>query len=466
MKILIIEDDQSVAELERDYLEINGGFQCDLYTDGTQGLQAALAGDYALVIVDVMLPGLSGFEICRRLREVKDTPVIISALADDIDKVRGLGLGADDYMTKPFSPSELVARVKGHIQRYQRLVGSREKARPEMLKVRGLEIDRESRRVWVNGKETNMTSKEYDLLLFLAEHPDTVFSKDRLFDSVWGVDAYGDVSTVTVHIKHIRDKIELNPDRTQYIETVWGGRVPVSRLICPRAPLQEPFPFAWRPFRERVRRRNRTQKAPCPGFRRAGGWLFSKGADGNVRVLACFLDLSDLDVVVVAVADMDADPVAHLMAQQGLSHRGLLADEAFEGVLAEGGDQLDGLFGLLLFQVKGDFVKQGHPVPGGGAVDDHGGLDHVLQIANAAVVAVLLPFGGFVLKIFTEIAKGAGHLDLLNELGAEDLNPVLELFLHFVNVNLGQFVVHDHTPLLYQIRGDCLPVQCHGVPEL
>lgn len=175
MKILIIEDDQSVAELERDYLEINGGFQCDLHTDGTQGLQAALTEDYALVIVDVMLPGLSGFEICRRLREEKDTPVIIiSALADDIDKVRGL------------------------------------------------EIDRESRRVWVNGKEVNMTSKEYDLLLFLAEHPDTVFSKDRLFDHVWGMDAYGDVSTITVHIKHIRDKIELNPDRTQYIETVWG----------------------------------------------------------------------------------------------------------------------------------------------------------------------------------------------------------------------------------------------------
>ena len=162
-------------------------------------------------------------EICRRLREVKDTPVIIiSALADDIDKVRGLGLGADDYMTKPFSPSELVARVKGHIQRYERLVGSREQRRPEVLKIRGLEIDRDSRRVWVNGKETSMTGKEYDLLLFLAEHPDTVFSKDRLFDSVWGVEAIGDVSTVTVHIKHIRDKIELNPDRTQYIETVWG----------------------------------------------------------------------------------------------------------------------------------------------------------------------------------------------------------------------------------------------------
>ena len=136
MKLLIIEDDQSVAELERDYLEINGGFDCTLCTDGTEGLRRALAEDYALVIVDVMLPGLSGFEICRRLREEKDTPVIIiSALADDIDKVRGLGLGADDYMTKPFSPSELVARVKGHIQRYQRLVGGREKPRPEILKI-------------------------------------------------------------------------------------------------------------------------------------------------------------------------------------------------------------------------------------------------------------------------------------------------------------------------------------------
>ena len=223
MKILIIEDDQSVAELERDYLEINGGFTCTLAADGTQGLNLALEEDFALVIVDVMLPGLSGFEICRRLREVKDTPVIIiSALADDIDKVRGLGLGADDYMTKPFSPSELVARVKGYIQRYERLVGSREKPRPEILKIRGLEIDREARRVWVNGRETTMTGKEYDLLLFLAEHPDTVFSKDRLFDNVWGMDAYGDVSTVTVHIKHIRDKIEIDPEHIQYIETVWG----------------------------------------------------------------------------------------------------------------------------------------------------------------------------------------------------------------------------------------------------
>lgn len=158
-----------------------------------------------------------------RLREVKDTPVIIiSALADDIDKVRGLGLGADDYMTKPFSPSELVARVKGHIQRYERLVGSREKPRPEILKIRGLEIDRESRRVWVNEKETNMTSKEYDLLLFLAEHPDTVFSKDRLFDSVWGWTPMGTFPPLPSISSTSGIKIELNPDRTQYIETVWG----------------------------------------------------------------------------------------------------------------------------------------------------------------------------------------------------------------------------------------------------
>ena len=223
MKLLIIEDDQSVAELERDYLTINGGFECDLCGDGTRGLQLALEGDYALIIVDVMLPGLSGFEVCRRVREARDIPVIIiSALADDIDKVRGLGLGADDYMTKPFSPSELVARVKSHIQRYERLVGSEKKARPEVLKVRGLEIDREARRVWVNGTEKTMTGKEFDLLLFFAEHPDVVFSKDKLFDRVWGMDAIGDVSTVTVHIKHIRDKIDSGMDQAQYIETVWG----------------------------------------------------------------------------------------------------------------------------------------------------------------------------------------------------------------------------------------------------
>ena len=223
MNILIIEDDRSVAELERDYLEMSGGFSCTLKDNGVEGLQEALSGDYSLVIIDVMLPGLSGFEICRRIREEKDIPlIIISALADDIDKVRGLGLGADDYMTKPFSPSELVARVKGHIQRYERLVGRREPPRPEILRLRGLEIDRAARRVTVDGREKPMTGKEYDLLLYLAENPGRVFSKAQLFDRVWGMDAVGDVSTVTVHIKHIRDKIEPDADHIQYIETVWG----------------------------------------------------------------------------------------------------------------------------------------------------------------------------------------------------------------------------------------------------
>ena len=221
-RILILEDDDSIAELERDYLEI-AGFEAVIIANGREGLQRGLEGGFDLVLLDVMLPEMDGFEICRALRRETQIPILmVTARKEDIDKIRGLGLGADDYIVKPFSPSELVARVKGHIQRYERLVGSREQRRPEVLKIRGLEIDRDSRRVWVNGKEKSMTGKEYDLLLFLAEHPDTVFSKDRLFDSVWGVEAIGDVSTVTVHIKHIRDKIELNPDRTQYIETVWG----------------------------------------------------------------------------------------------------------------------------------------------------------------------------------------------------------------------------------------------------
>ena len=223
MQILIVEDDVRLARALAHILEENG-YGTDVVHNGADGLAYAESDIYDVVILDVMLPKMDGFTVVTELRRKNvSTPVLLLTARDAVpDKITGLDSGADDYMTKPFSPSELVARVKGHIQRYQRLVGSREKPRPEILKVRGLEIDRESRRVWVNGKEVNMTSKEYDLLLFLAEHPDTVFSKDRLFDHVWGMDAYGDVSTITVHIKHIRDKIELNPDRTQYIETVWG----------------------------------------------------------------------------------------------------------------------------------------------------------------------------------------------------------------------------------------------------
>ena len=221
-KILVVDDEQEIADLVALYLQ-GESFEVFSFYSAAEALECIRRESLDLAILDVMMPEMDGFQLCRIIREQYTYPVImLTAKGEEIDKITGLTLGADDYITKPFSPSELVARVKGHIQRYQRLVGSREKPRPEILKVRGLEIDRESRRVWVNGKEVNMTSKEYDLLLFLAEHPDTVFSKDRLFDHVWGMDAYGDVSTITVHIKHIRDKIELNPDRTQYIETVWG----------------------------------------------------------------------------------------------------------------------------------------------------------------------------------------------------------------------------------------------------
>ncbi|MCX7715386.1 MAG: response regulator transcription factor [Clostridia bacterium] len=217
-KILIIEDDKSIAELERDYLEING-FSCAFAERGEKGLCMALSEDYALVIVDIMLPDIDGFEICSRLREKKDTPIIfLSAKNNDIDKIRGLGLGADDYMTKPFSPNELVARVKAHIARHSRLLGKEGK---HIISVRGLVIDKYSRRVTVNGEETAFPAKEYELLLFLAENPNRVFSKDILFDRVWGLDAVGDISTVAVHIQRVRDKIEKYGEK--YIETVWGA---------------------------------------------------------------------------------------------------------------------------------------------------------------------------------------------------------------------------------------------------
>ncbi len=221
MRILIVEDEQSIAELERDYMQING-FQCDIAADGEEGLKMALENDYSLVILDIMLPKMDGFAVLSRLREEKDTPIILlSAKREEIDKIRGLGLGADDYMTKPFSPGELVARVKTHISRYDRLTGRT--LRSNVLKIRGLEIDRDARKVKVNGEERTLTAKEYDLLLFLAENPNKVFSRDLLFDRIWGLEAVGDIATVTVHIQRIRDKIEQDTQNPQYIETVWGA---------------------------------------------------------------------------------------------------------------------------------------------------------------------------------------------------------------------------------------------------
>ena len=223
MKILIIEDDLSIAELESDYLKMNG-FDCDIATDGDRGLNMARSSEYALIIVDIMLPGRDGFSVCKELRADMDIPIIfLSARSDDIDKIRGLGLGADDYMTKPFSPSELVARVKSHIARYEKLISRGQPQKTDVLTIRGLKIDKKARRVYIDGEEVMMPVKEFELLLFLAENPNIVFSKERLFDRIWGMDAMGDVSTVTVHIQRIRDKIDRNQSGNKYIETVWGA---------------------------------------------------------------------------------------------------------------------------------------------------------------------------------------------------------------------------------------------------
>ena len=191
-------------------------------TDGETGLKRAMEGEFDLYILDLMLPGVDGFDICRQIRNEKNTPIImVSAKKDDIDKIRGLGLGADDYMTKPFSPSELVARVKAHLARYDRLTGSAMEAN-KIIEIRGLKIDTTARRVWVNGEEKTFTTKEFDLLTFLASHPNHVYTKEELFREIWDMESIGDIATVTVHIKKIREKVELDTSNPQYIETIWG----------------------------------------------------------------------------------------------------------------------------------------------------------------------------------------------------------------------------------------------------
>ncbi len=220
-KILIVEDENAIAELERDYLELSG-FEVEVANDGQTGLDKSLSEDYDLIILDLMLPEVDGFEICRQVRAQKNTPIImVSAKKDDIDKIRGLGLGADDYMTKPFSPSELVARVKAHLARYERLVGSVIEEN-KVIEIRGIKIDITARRVWVNGEEKSCTTKEFDLLTFLASHPNHVYTKDELFSEIWDMESIGDIATVTVHIKKIREKIEFDTSKPQYIETIWG----------------------------------------------------------------------------------------------------------------------------------------------------------------------------------------------------------------------------------------------------
>ena len=220
-RILSVEDEVAIADLEKDYLELSG-FEVEIENDGTKGLERALHEEFDLFILDLMLPGVDGFEICKKIREIKNTPILmVSAKKDDIDKIRGLGLGADDYVTKPFSPSELVARVKAHLARYERLIGSN-MPQNDIIEIRGIKIDKTARRVWVNGEEKQFTTKEFDLLTFLAENPNHVFTKEELFRKIWDMESIGDIATVTVHIKKIREKIEMNTNKPQYIETIWG----------------------------------------------------------------------------------------------------------------------------------------------------------------------------------------------------------------------------------------------------
>ena len=220
-RVLIIEDETAIAELEKDYLELSD-FEVTIAADGVEGLDRSMKEDYDLVILDLMLPGMDGFEICKRIREEKNTPILmVSAKRDDIDKIRGLSLGADDYITKPFSPSELVARVKAHIARYERII-STAIPKNDIIEIHGIKIDKTARRVYVNEEEKTFTTKEYELLLFLASNPNRVFSKDELFQRIWDMDSIGDIATVTVHINKIRDKIETNTSKPQIIETIWG----------------------------------------------------------------------------------------------------------------------------------------------------------------------------------------------------------------------------------------------------
>lgn len=219
-KILIIEDDEMLAGLEKDYLEMND-FQVTIEKTGDAGLEKALNGNYDLFILDIGLPGMDGFEICKKIREEKNVPImIVSARKDEIDIVRGLGLGADDYVVKPFSPNELVARVKAHTSFYERLVGKQDDN--DIIEIRKLRIDKTARRVFLDNKEKNFTTKEFDLLTFLAEHPNHVYSKEELFRRIWDMESVGDIATVTVHVKKIREKLDKDSSKAPYIETIWG----------------------------------------------------------------------------------------------------------------------------------------------------------------------------------------------------------------------------------------------------
>ena len=228
-RLLIAEDDPEIAMLERDYLEVEG-YDVTVVDNGQQAVTEALNGDYSLLLLDLMLPGCSGYDVCRLIRDRIDVPILmVTARTESVDKIRGLGLGADDYIAKPFDPAELVARVKAHLSRYARLTGGGQ-GEPEVLDLGRVQILPRSWRVLKDGQEVKMPNREFALLKFLAEHPNTVFSKEKLFETIWGYEYVGDSATVTVHIGRIRDKVEDDPAHPSLIETVWGAGYRLNRI--------------------------------------------------------------------------------------------------------------------------------------------------------------------------------------------------------------------------------------------
>ena len=228
-KILIAEDDPEIAMLERDYLEMEG-FQVSIVDNGQLAVTQALTGDFSLILLDLMLPGCNGYDVCRLIRDRIDVPILmVTARTESVDKIRGLGLGADDYIPKPFDPAELVARVKAHLSRYARLTGGGQ-GEPEVISLGNVQILPQSWKVVKDGRELKMPNREFALLKFLAEHPNTVFSKEKLFETIWGCEYMGDSATVTVHIGRIRDKVEDDPARPKLIETVWGAGYRLNRI--------------------------------------------------------------------------------------------------------------------------------------------------------------------------------------------------------------------------------------------
>lgn len=221
-RILIIEDDESIADIERDYLTL-AGFDVDVTTTGNDGIALGRSGNYDLILLDLMLPGVDGFTVCRKLRETLDIPILmVTARQEDIDKIRGLGIGADDYITKPFSPNVLVARIKANLAQYDRLKDSDARSLAQ-ISFGNITLHTDTRRVFVSGEEVTLKNKEYELLCFLMSNADIVFSRETLYERIWGYDALGDNATVAVHINRLREKIEKDPSKPRYIQTVWGA---------------------------------------------------------------------------------------------------------------------------------------------------------------------------------------------------------------------------------------------------